>query len=380
MADDEKFRVVFTGGGSGGHVYPLLAVEAALADKATSLKAPSEFTYMGPKDAYGTLFANRGMRMEYIVSGKLRRYFSLQNIIDVPKFFIGLLQSLWKLYFIMPDIVFSKGGTGSLAVAVAAWFYRIPVVIHESDAQPGLNNLVSAYFAKRIFVSFPRAAQYFNPNITEISGAPLRADLLEGRTTKPLAKETLGFDPDQPLTVVLGGSQGSKRINDFVLTNLAQFMKETQVLHQTGVANFLEVQKLSRASLIDQPVKNRYQAIGYFENNMALALTAADLVVTRSGSSVFELAAFGDPAILIPLSESANDHQRIDAYEFAKTGAALVIEESNLLPGIFFGQMHGILSNETLRTKMAAASQAFFIPGAPDKIAQAIIDLVAGEG
>lgn len=380
MANEEKFRVVFTGGGSGGHVYPLLAVEAALADKAVSLKAPSEFTYMGPKDAYGTLFANRGMRMEYIISGKLRRYFSLQNIIDVPKFFIGLLQSFWKLYFIMPDIVFSKGGTGSLAVAIAAWFYRIPVVIHESDAQPGLNNLVSAYFAKRIFVSFPRAAAYFNPNITDISGAPLRADLLEGRTTKPLAKETLGFDPEQPLTLVLGGSQGSKRINDFVLANLPQFMKETQVLHQTGVANILEVQKLSRASLLDQPVKNRYQAIGYFENNMALALTAADLVVSRSGSSVFELAAFGDPAILIPLSESANDHQRIDAYEFAKTGAALVIEESNLLPGIFFGQMHGILSNETLREKMSAASQAFFISGAPDKIAQAIIDLVSAEG
>ena len=382
MAQDssEKFLIVFTGGGSGGHVYPLIAVAEALKKKLAALNAPYEYFYMGPKDAYAALLAQQGMTMRPIVAGKLRRYLSIMNIIDIPKFFIGFAQALWNLYFIMPDVVFSKGGTGSLGVVIAAWFYRIPVAIHESDAQPGLNNLLSAYFARRIFLSFDRAAQYFNPAITKVVGSPLRADLLVQRTTRELAKENLGFDPAKPLTLILGGSQGAGRINDFILENLGQLVAITQVLHQTGVANFTEVQQLSHAALLEASAENRYLAVGYFDNNMAMAMTAADMVVARSGSSVCELAAFGLPAILIPLANAANGHQLIDAYEFAKTGAGVVIEEGNLLPGIFFGQLKQILSDDALRAKMSAASSSFFVSGAADTIAQDIIDVVAATG
>lgn len=376
-SDAEKFLVVFTGGGSGGHVYPLIAVADALRTRLHALNAPYEYFYVGPKDAYSGLLAQKGMTMRTIVAGKLRRYLSLANIVDIPKFIIGFIQSLWKMYVIMPDIVFSKGGTGALGVIIAAWFYRIPVVIHESDAQPGLNNLLSARFSREIFVSFSRAAQFFNPGITKVVGSPLRADLAAPRTTRELAKENLGFDPAKPLVLILGGSQGSARINEFVLENLGPLMARTQVLHQTGPANFVEVEKLSRAALLETTPENRYQAIAYFDNGMALALTAADLVVSRSGSSVFELASFGLPAILIPLAESANGHQLIDAEEFAKTGAAIVIEEENLLPGIFFGQLDRILKDDALRAKMAAASAQFFIPGAADAIAGDLIGIVA---
>jgi len=110
---------------------------------------------------------------------------------------------------------------------------------------------------------------------------------------------------------------------------------------------------------------------------MATTLTAADVIVARSGSSVCEFAAFGLPAILIPLTESANDHQRVDAYEFAKSGAAIVIEEANLLPGIFFTQLKNILTDNDLRAKMSAASSAFFIPGAADKIAEELMAISA---
>lgn len=373
----EKFLIVFTGGGSGGHVYPLLAISEALQKKLAVLNAPYEFFYMGPKDAYAALLERQGMTMRPIIAGKLRRYLSILNIIDIPKFAIGFVQALWNLYFIMPDFVFSKGGTGSLGVVIAAWFYRIPVAFHESDAQPGLNNLLSAYFARNIFVSFDRAAQYFNPAITKVTGAPLRNDLLVGRTTKELAKENLGFDPAKPLTLILGGSQGAVRINDFIVENLEQMILMTQVLHQTGTANIADVQQLSHAALLEANAENRYQAVGYFENNLVTAMTAADVVVARSGSSVFELAAFGLPAILVPLAESANGHQLMDAYEFAKTGAGVVIEEENLLPGIFFGQLKLILSDDALRAKMSAASSAFFKPGAADTIAEDIIDVVA---
>ncbi len=370
---DTKFRVVFTGGGSGGHVYPLLAVAEVLEKRLAELKAPIEFAYLGPNDAYSVLLSNRGIPVHPIVSGKVRRYFSVENFLDAPKFVIGFLQALFKLYFIMPDVVFSKGGTGALPVVVAAWFYRIPIAIHDSDAQPGLTNIASGRFATKVFVSFERAAAYFARAKVEVSGQPLRTELLGERTSKDAAKEIMGFDRAQPLTLILGGSQGAQRINEFILGNLQQFVTQTSVLHQTGAANFTEVQKLSSVALANAPITYRYVAVGYFGDDMVTALTAADLVVARSGSSVCELAAFGLPAILIPLTESANDHQRVDAYEFAKSGAAIVIEEANLLPGIFFTQLKQILGDTDFRAKMTAASSAFFIPGAAEKIAEGLM-------
>ena len=374
MAEKIIFRVVLTGGGSGGHIYPLLAVAEAIQAKCDALHAPVEFAYFGPNDLYSALLAQRGVPIYPIASGKMRRYFSLDNFLDAPKFVIGFFQALWKLYFMMPDVVFSKGGTGALPVVVAAWFYRIPVAIHDSDAQPGLTNVTSGRFATRVFLSFERAAAYFAASKVMITGAPLRTELLDERVARDAAKEIMGFDKTQPLVLVLGGSQGAQRINEFILTNITQLISMTSVLHQTGPDNFVEVQKLSKVALATAPITYRYVAMGYIGGkDMASALTAADLVVARSGSSVCEFAAFGLPAILIPLTESANDHQRVDAYEFAKSGAAIVLEEANLLPGIFFSQLKNILTDNDLRAKMGAASSAFFIPGAADKIADELM-------
>ncbi len=364
----EKFRVAFTGGGSGGHIYPLLAVAESLQAKCDALHAPVEFAYFGPNDPYAALLAQRGIPIYPIASGKMRRYFSIDNFLDAPKFVIGFFQALWKLYFMMPDVVFSKGGTGALPVVLAAWFYRIPIAIHDSDAQPGLTNVTSGRFATRVFLSFDRAAAFFAADKVMITGAPLRTELLGERISKEAAKEIMGFDKTQPLVLIVGGSQGAKRINEFVLANITQFISMTSVLHQTGPDNFAEVQQLAKVALANAPITFRYVAVGYFGgtpeggNDMATALTAADLVVARSGSSVCEFASFGLPAILIPLTESANDHQRVDAYEFAKSGAAIVIEEANLLPGIFFTQLKQILGDADLRAKMSAASFGILYP------------------
>ncbi|HEY5220589.1 MAG TPA: UDP-N-acetylglucosamine--N-acetylmuramyl-(pentapeptide) pyrophosphoryl-undecaprenol N-acetylglucosamine transferase [Candidatus Paceibacterota bacterium] len=368
----EKFRVVFTGGGSGGHIYPLIAVAEALQKRLTELNAPAEFIYLGPKDEFSAMIVGHGIELQPIASGKLRRYMSAQNFLDAPKFVIGFFQALWKLYFIMPDVVFSKGGTGALPVVVAAWFYRIPVALHDSDAQPGLTNVTSGRFATRVFLSFERAAAFFKSNKVMITGSPLRTELLGPCQTKEQAKEALGFDKSQPLTVIIGGSQGAQRVNEFVLAYLSQFIEVTSVMHQTGSANFEDIKKLAAAAITEIPINTRYIPLPYFED-MKTALIAADLVVARSGSSVCEFASFGLPAILIPLADSANDHQRVDAYEFAKNGAAVVIEEANLVPGIFFAQLKNILTDNDLRTKMSAASSAFFIPGAAERISEELL-------
>jgi UDP-N-acetylglucosamine--N-acetylmuramyl-(pentapeptide) pyrophosphoryl-undecaprenol N-acetylglucosamine transferase len=380
MDNSKKIRVLFTGGGSGGHIYPIIAVAEALRDLAVAEGTELELNYIGPRDKYAEFLADEGIGVGTIASGKLRRYFSLKNLLDIPKVFIGFLQSLFKLLWLMPDVIFSKGGTGALPVVIAGRFYRIPVIIHESDATPGLTNLLSSRFAARIAVSFESALKYFNPKKAAWTGTPIRKELLRDRITKEAAKEELGFDQKEPLILVICGSQGSERINEFVLTNLENLLKESQVLHQTGLANFGNVEKLSRAALLNVPIKTEakrpYRAVPYLEENLKTALTAADLVVARAGSgTISEISAFAKPSILIPLKESANDHQRLNAYEFAKVGAAIVIEEPNLLPGLFLNQIRSLINNADLLNKMGLASGKFFKPGAAEVIAAEIIRL-----
>ena len=285
---DETFRVVLTGGGSGGHVYPLLAVAEQLQAKAAELQFDLALTYLGPQDPFAAALIGHDIDMQQILGGKYRRYFSLLNVLDVPKLIIGFFQALAKLSRYYADVIFSKGGTGALPVVLAGWFYRIPVAIHESDAQPGLTNLLSSRFARRVFVSFESAAAYFNPHITTRTGVPVRKELFAVRTTKELAREALSFETSAPLMLVLGGSQGSKHINDFIVENLSAINAQTQVLHQTGTANYQDVEKLSRAALIDASYKNRYQAIAYLDDQTyALAMTAADIVVSRWAADRF---------------------------------------------------------------------------------------------
>ena len=372
---DQTFRVVLTGGGSGGHSYPLFAVAEALRERASRMQFAIDLTYLGSNDRGAALFKDAGIKVSFVAAGKIRRYLSFRNITDIPKFFIGFFQALAKLYVIMPDVIFSKGGTGAFPVVLAGWFYRIPVVIHDSDAKPGLTNVASSFFAKRIFISFDDAAKYFNPGITARTGVPVRRALFANPTTKELAKETLGFDPAEPLLLVLGGSQGAERVNNFLLANLGAIVKETQVLHQAGQLNFAEVKRLSDAAILEASFTNRYEAVPYLDDkNMSLALAAADVALARAGSTtLFELAAFGVPAILIPHDGGSNGHQRMNAYDFSKQGGGIVIEEANLLPGIFLSELKKIISNAELRQKMSAAAKQFFVPNAADAIVDGIL-------
>lgn len=380
MALTKTVRLVLAGGGSGGHLFPLIAVAEQIEKLSVEFGVSPEITYLGPKGEYGAMLEAYGVRQRPLISGKIRRYRSAANFFDIPKFFFGMLQALWRLFWIMPDAVFSKGGVGAFPVVFAAWLYRVPVVIHESDAVPGLTNGLSARFAKRIAVSFESARSYFPARKTAWTGSPLRRELFGGEPDQEFAKETLRFKKNEPLILVLGGSQGSERMNKFVLENLPELLRIAQVLHQTGAANFEEVKKLSRTAAGEaKPFAEteRYQVVPFIGKDLKTAYAAADLVVSRAGSgAIFEIAAFGKPAILIPLPESANNHQRVNAYEFARTGAAVVIEEGNLLPGIFLRQMEDLFEKPGLLEKMKEASRKFFKPGAAEVIAREIYKLI----
>ncbi|MDP3052517.1 MAG: UDP-N-acetylglucosamine--N-acetylmuramyl-(pentapeptide) pyrophosphoryl-undecaprenol N-acetylglucosamine transferase [bacterium] len=375
----DKTRILLTAGGTGGHIYPLVAVAEAIYRLAAEQNRNIEIKYFGPAGVLNNEFEGRGIKIEKIISSKLRRYFSLNNFIDAPKFVFSFFQALFKIFRFMPDVVFSKGGTGvPMAVILASRFYRIPIIIHESDTIPGLTNLWATRFAGKILISFEKAAQYFPADKTILVGNPIRPEIIREIPDKETAKKTLGFNSAEPVILVIGGSQGALSVNNFILDNLGEILDFAQVIHQSGPINYSETKKDSDFLLktLGDFYKNRYQLVGYLQDAKAIreAFAAADLVLSRAGSgSIFEIAAFGKPSILIPLEESASDHQKVNAYEYAKTGAAVVMEEANFKSSIFISQAKKILTDPESQNKMSQAAKNFAEPEAAQKIAEEIL-------
>jgi len=383
----KKLRVLLTGGGTGGHIFPLIAVANELKRQSEPLGLALDLRYFGAARKYAQEIVDNDMDFVPILSSKLRRYWSWLNLLDIPKFFISLPQLLWKIFWFMPDAVFSKGGPGALAVILVSRFYRIPVIIHESDSVPGFTNKISGSLASKIFLAFASAAQYFkNPNV-EVVGNPVRGTLLQqreslkvdGENEQVQAKKGFGFNPAEPLILILGGSQGAERLNNFVLENLEILIKDSQALHQVGDGNYDSYKKEFEFVTKDwsEMEKNRYHFRSFFAKDLADALAAADLVISRAGAgSIFELAAFGKPAILVPLPESANNHQKENARIYAESGGAIVIQEENLLGNLVENVLGKILGDLALKQKMSEAARSFYRPEAAAIIAKHLLTYV----
>ncbi len=383
----KKFRVLLTGGGSGGHIYPLIAVANELKKQAEGLGLDLDLRYFGAEREYAQQIVDSGMEFTLILSSKMRRYWSLLNLIDALKFFISIPQILWKMFWFMPDVIFSKGGPGALAVILIGRFYRIPVIIHESDSIPGFTNKFSSRLADKIFLAFASAQDYMKNKNMEVIGNPVRESLFQqaeslksfGESEQAQARKGFGLNPNEPVILILGGSQGSERMNNFVLENLELLISEFQILHQTGANNYEEYRKEFEFKTKDwsDVEKNRYHFQAFFDKDMADALIAADLAVSRAGSGlIFELSAFGKPAILVPLDESANGHQKENAYAYSQIGAAIVIEEKNLLGNLVLEEMKKITANPELAQKMGQAAQSFYRPNSSLIIAKCLLTYV----
>ncbi|TSC51829.1 MAG: UDP-N-acetylglucosamine--N-acetylmuramyl-(pentapeptide) pyrophosphoryl-undecaprenol N-acetylglucosamine transferase [Parcubacteria group bacterium LiPW_41] len=381
MRENKKIRIGITGGGTGGHIYPLLSVCDALSKK----RGPYDdtvvtFHYFGNPGIYLNEFEFRNIRVHPIIGSRLRRYASIQNIFDVPKFFISIFQALFSLLLVMPDVLFSKGGPGSIPVVIAAWFYRIPIVIHESDAVPGLSNKISSKFADKICVAFSESKEFFNEKKVVITGNPIRDEFIKNRMSKEGAKNFWRMDEHIPLALVLGGSQGSQRINSFITENLVELLKDVQVLHQVGQGNYQEIEMSMREimALVPRELHSRYRAIAYMSvEEMKHAMTAADVIISRAGSgAIFEIASFKTPSILIPLEESAGDHQRVNAFSYSKTGYAFVLEEANMTLHTLQSRIHTLISSDFKPKNGEEVINTFFVPQSAVRIAEEVNGLV----
>ena len=349
-------RIAFTGGGTGGHFYPIIAIAEALRDitREERLIEP-EFYFLAPAPFDEKALFENGIAYVRIRAGKLRRYASFANLTGVFATIVGFFAALVALFRLYPDVLISKGGYGSVPSVLAARVLGIPLIIHESDAKPGRANLLAARFAARIAVSSDETAQYFPPK-TRVriarTGIPIRKALM--RTEREGARELLKLDPGVPTLLILGGSQGSMRINETVVAALPELVDFANVIHQTGQENFENVSALARVTLEGHPHKDRYHAESYLsEAALQRAAGAADLVISRAGASaIAEIGLWKKPAVLIPLPESVSHDQRTNAHAYANTGAASVLEEENLTPHLLASEARRILGDPQLAKSM----------------------------
>jgi len=368
-------RILFTGGGTGGHVFPIVAIARQFKTFYNQEK-PLEMFFLGAGGFSKDLLENEGIKSSIILAGKLRRYFSLKTILDLIQMPLGFIQAFWFLYIWMPEVIFSKGGYGSLPVVLIGWLFRIPIMVHDSDAVPGLANRIAAKFATRIAVSFQEAEKYFPKDKTALIGNPIRTDLVqicvsENQEDKAQARGIFQIVGQKPVIFILGGSQGSQSINEMVLEVLPQLLEKYELIHQVGLKNYQDIQKRLKS------IPGGYHLYPSLEESqMAGAYLISDLIISRAGAaSVFEITACGKPSILIPLPNSASDHQRENAFSCARAGAASVLEQANLTSNLFLNEINKIIGDNELSQKMAANAKSFSKVQAAQTLAETLVEM-----
>ncbi len=324
-------HILFTGGGSAGHVVPNLAVMNAL-------KYTHRITYMGTGGIEKGLVSEAGFQFFEIDCPKLRRSLSPSNLKIPFALRRAKRDALSVLRREKPDLVFSKGGYVSYPAVWAAHKLRLPVLTHESDLTPGLCTRLIARKCRYVLTSFPETAERFKNG--RYVGSPIRREIFNGEKSRSLKK--YGLSEKQPVLLVLGGGSGSRALNDAIRKNLPALLEKMQVLHLCG-----------RGNLIDENQKGYIQR--EYERDMGAAFSAADVVLSRAGSNtVFELLALKKPAVLVPLAHASRGDQLENAMYFARQGLVRVLQEGELTGLV--DAITAALGDPALRTALSSLS------------------------
>jgi UDP-N-acetylglucosamine--N-acetylmuramyl-(pentapeptide) pyrophosphoryl-undecaprenol N-acetylglucosamine transferase len=341
---EKKKKIVMTGGGTAGHVTPNIALMPALID------AGYDITYIGSYNGMERdLIENQGIPYFGISSGKLRRYFDLKNFSDPFKVLKGYGQAISLLRKIRPNVVFSKGGFVSVPVVLAAKFCHIPAIIHESDITPGLANRIAIRGAKKVCCNFPETLKYLPAEKAVLTGSPIRRELFSGNADSALSY--CGFpDHSKPVLLIIGGSSGSKAINEAVRNVLPELLKQFYIIHLCGKGNLDE----SKNGLAG------YAQFEYASAELTDMFALADMAISRAGAnSICELLALHKPNLLIPLSAAASrGDQILNAKSFAGQGFSYVLEEENLTSQSLLEAVHYVYEHrEEYRKAMSESGQ-----------------------
>ncbi|MBL1434454.1 UDP-N-acetylglucosamine--N-acetylmuramyl-(pentapeptide) pyrophosphoryl-undecaprenol N-acetylglucosamine transferase [Candidatus Wolfebacteria bacterium] len=370
-------KIALTGGGSGGHFYPLIAVaEEIRAIEDERHLVPPKLFYFAPSPYNKQALFENDIEFVRIPAGKVYRYFNIKTFTGIFVTLWGTLIALWTLFRIYPDVIFSKGSFASVPVTLAARVLRIPLIIHDSDAKPGRANLLASKQAFRIAVSFPDTTKYWPEKVhakIAYTGTPVRKALhtLDGEG----AREYLNIKDNLPVVLVVTGSLGSQYVNQVVVDALTTILPKAHVIHQTGKNLFKGVKARTGVILHEKEYKDRYHVQPYLSASaLQQAASIADVIISRSGATALsEFALWGKPSILIPIPEKVSHDQRTNAYAYAKSGAAVVLEQENMSPGILASQALSIISDNNKKLVMGSAAKHFARPDAGKVIAEELV-------
>jgi UDP-N-acetylglucosamine--N-acetylmuramyl-(pentapeptide) pyrophosphoryl-undecaprenol N-acetylglucosamine transferase len=376
-------RVLVSGGGTGGHIYPALAI-------ATFLQAQyqAEILFLGSDDGLETeIVPAAGFRLAVIKAGRLRRFISPQTVTGVLRVPLGMAQAIGIVRKFRADVAFTSGGFVSVPAALAARVNGVPLLMHQQDVPPNLSNRLAAPFATRISVAFADSLPYFPAKKTVLLGNPVRQAMLDVLSITPqAARAQLGFDAAHPLLLVTGGSQGARHLNQVTCRALPELLARCpglQVLQISGKDLYNETRTLADSILAEagegarEELQRRYRLVAYLNEEMPLALQAADLVLCRAGASTLtELATLGKPGILVPLPPAiGSSPQEANAAMFARKEAAVVIKNADLTPEILVERAQALFSSPSQLSAMARAANSFAKPQAAQDIAKEIVSI-----
>ncbi|OLC10474.1 MAG: hypothetical protein AUH39_01815 [Chloroflexi bacterium 13_1_40CM_67_9] len=356
--------MLLVGGGTGGHVSPLLAVAEALRE----MDPDTSFLFIGGRRGLeAELVASAGIPFHATVMPSLRdpdsRFSLVTRAALMP---IASVDAFVQIIKFHPQVCCTTGGLASFPAVLAARVARVPVYIWEGNAIPGRVNRLLAGWSQRIGATFEGSLRMLPRGRTFVDGNPIRRSLL--KWTRESGRAKLGIPADGPVVFVTGGSQGSAAINHAVLGAVTRLLRRATVIHHTGNAHLAQV--AAKRETLPPELRERYQVYGYLHEEMGAALAAADLVVGRaSSSSIAEPLAFGVPLILVPFAAAAEAHQMANAQDIAERGAAMVIRESQLDADRLVAQVTGLLDDPPRLARMAKAARAAGHPDAATAIA-----------
>lgn len=334
-------KIMFTGGGSAGHVTANLALIPYFRKEGWSIE------YIGSVAGIERKLIEELPEVRYwpIATGKLRRYLDWNNVKDPFKVVGGLWQAYRIIHKQKPNVVFSKGGFVSVPVVIGAWLNRVPVLIHESDITPGLANRIAAPFASGICTTFPETSKNISPGKSRYIGPVIRDELLQGNAMR--GREICGFRRDKPVLLVMGGSLGARRINEAIRKQLSPLTSRFQIIHLCG-----------KGGVEPKLASGNYKQFEYVSDDLPHLLASADMVISRAGSnSIFEFLALRKPMLLIPLTKGqSRGDQLLNAESFRNLGYAEVLHEEDLTPDTLLERTMELYSN---RQKYAEVMKSF---------------------
>jgi UDP-N-acetylglucosamine--N-acetylmuramyl-(pentapeptide) pyrophosphoryl-undecaprenol N-acetylglucosamine transferase len=351
-----SLRVLLAGGGSGGSATPVLGVAQALRRRDASIECLYVGTLDGPEAA---LAATQGIPFAGVATGKLRRYWDIQNFTDPPRVVLGILQSYALVRRFRPDIAFAAGGFGAVPPIIAARLFGAFTVIHQQDVEPGLANRILVPFASRITVSLDSSLAHFPRGRTTVTGNPVRQEIFSGDPRRLFTD--MALSPEVPVVLVTGGGTGALGLNRLVAAAAPRLVEDVQVVHLTGRGRGVP-------AAVTSP---RYRSIEFVVDEMPHLLAAASVVVSRAGmGTLTELAALGKTSLIVPLPDS---HQWANAQAFARLGAIEVADQAALTPDSLADRILSLQADQPRREQLGRAIAASMPRDAADRIAQVLL-------